>query len=109
METEERVSAISAAHREWYPAEVFAKEVPTPGLDIFMAAKCMIYLLGGDPQKRTMPDTVPWRIQSYLKGCTLSNPQQRPQNAHTLLEAFDELSEQLWGPKKFHKFTMPKR
>ena len=107
--TEERISAISGPYREWYPAEVFAKEIPTPGLDIAMAAKCMIYLLGGDPQKRTMPESVPWRIRNYLKGCTLSNPQQRPQDAHKLLEAFDELCAQLWGSKKFHKFTMPER
>jgi hypothetical protein len=69
----------------------------------------MIYLLGGDPHKRTMPDTVPWRIQSYLKGCTLPNPQRRPQDAHKLLGGFDELIEQLWGPRTFRKFTMPEQ
>jgi serine/threonine protein kinase len=107
--TEERISAISSPYRIWYPAEVFAKEVPTPGLDICMAAMCMIDLLGGDPHKRTMPETVPSRIQNYLKGCTLPNPHRRPQDAHKLLEAFDELIEQLWGPRTFHKFTMPER
>jgi hypothetical protein len=107
--TDERLSAISGPYREWYPAEVFAKAVPTPGLDICMAAKCMIDLLGGDPHKRTMPETVPSRIQNYLKGCTLPNPHRRPQDAHQLLEMFDELVEQLWGPRTFHKFTMPER
>jgi hypothetical protein len=105
--TEERISAISGEYREWYPAEVFTKEVPTPSLDVCMAAKCMIDLLGGNPHKRTMPETVPWRIQNYLKGCTLPNPLRRPQDAHKLLEDFDELIEQLWGPRTFHKFTMP--
>ena len=107
--TDERISAISGPYREWYPAEVFAKDVPTPGLDICMAARCMIDLLGGDPHRRTMPDTVPSRIQNYLKGCTLPNPHRRPQDAHKLLEAFDELIEQIWGPRTFHKFTMPER
>jgi len=107
--TDERISAISSPYREWYPAEVFTKDVPTPGLDICMAAKCMIHLLGGNPHKRTMPDTVPRRIQNYLKGCTLPNPHRRPQDAHTLLEAFDELIEQLWGPRTFHKYDVTNR
>jgi hypothetical protein len=108
-ETGERISAISSAYRDWYPAEVFAHEEPTPGLDIAMAAKCMIDLLGGDPHKRMLPTALPWQLQSYFKGCTLPNPRQRPQDAYTLLQDFDTLIERLWGPKKFHVFTMPKR
>jgi hypothetical protein len=108
-ETGERISAISSAYRDWYPAEVFAREEPTPGLDIAMAAKCMIDLLGGDPHKRTLPETLPWQLQSYFKGCTLPNPRQRPQDAYALLQDFDTLIERLWGPKKFHAFTMPGR
>jgi hypothetical protein len=108
-ETGERISAVSGSYRDWYPAEVFAHEEPTPGLDITMAAKCMIDLLGGDPHKRTLPATLPWQLQSYFKGCTLPNPRQRPQDAYALLQDFDTLIERLWGPKKFHVFTMPKR
>lgn len=108
-ETGERISAISSAYRDWYPAEVFAREEPTPGLDITMAAACMIDLLGGDAHKRVLPVALPWQLQSYFNRCTLSNPRQRPQEAYTLLQDFDALIERLWGPKKFHVFTMPKR
>lgn len=103
------ISAISADYRAWYPAEVFARQEPRPGLDIFMAASCMIDLLGGDPHQRTMPTSVPWQIQSHLHGCTLPLPHQRPQDARLLLQAFDELLEQLWGPRAFHVFAMPRR
>lgn len=65
------ISAISTPYREWYPAEVFAREEPQPGLDIYLAGLCMIDLLGGDPRGRTMPDSTPWQIQSHLQGCTL--------------------------------------
>ncbi|HET8846445.1 MAG TPA: hypothetical protein VFN35_33590, partial [Ktedonobacteraceae bacterium] len=103
------ISALSTAYRAWYPEEVFAREEPQPGLDIFLAGKCMIELLGGDPQQRTMPDRVPWQIQSHLKGCTLPRPSQRPQDARVLRQEFDELLERLWGPRTFHPFSMPGR
>jgi hypothetical protein len=106
--TGEHISALSSAYRDWYPGEVFAKAIPTPGLDIMMAARCMVDLLGGDPQKQTMPATIPWQIQSHLKGCMLPQPQQRPQDAMVLLQEFDDLIERLWGPRRFRKFMMPK-
>ena len=107
--TGEHISAISRSYRDWYPTEVFAREKPTPGLDIAMAARCMIDLLSGDPHKRTMPETVPWQIQNYLKGCTLPKPQQRPQDVHLLLDEFDDLIARLWGPRTFRAFAMPKQ
>ncbi len=107
--TEERISAISSAYLEWYPAEVFARKAPTPGLDIAMAARCMFDLLGGNPYMCTTSIHVPWQIQSYLKACTLALPSHRPQDAYTLLEEFDALIERLWGPRTFREFTMPER
>ena len=103
------ISAISSDYRAWYPTEVFARQEPQPGLDISMAASCMIDVLGGDPQQRSMPASVPWQIQSHLQGCTLPRPHQRPQDARILLQEFDELLARLWGPRKFHVFSMPGR
>ncbi len=100
------ISAISADYRAWYPAEVFARQEPQPGLDIYMAASCMIDLLGGDPQQHSMPAHVPWQIQNHLQGCAL--PHQHPQDARVLLQEFDELLERLWGPRTFHVFSMPR-
>ena len=103
----ERISAISSAYRAWYPAEVFAHEEPLPGLDIAMAARCMVELLGGDPLKQTLPASVPWQLASYLQGCMLANPSQRPQDARRLLSDFDELIARLWGARAFRAFVMP--
>lgn len=105
--TGEYISAISSPYREWYPQEVFAREEPTPGLDIFMAAMCMLYLLNGNTSKRTLPETIPWQLQNYLKGCMLPGPRQRPQDVAILLDEFDVLIERLWGLRKFHQFVMP--
>jgi len=106
--TGEYISAISSSYRDWYPAEVFAREVPTPGLDIAMVARCMIDLLGGDPRKQILLETVPWQLRQYLQGCMLPRPRQRPQDVHLLLDEFDDLIERLWGPRTFREFVMPK-
>jgi hypothetical protein len=74
-----------------------------------MGALCMIYLLGGDPVTGTLPDATPKRLQSFFRGVTLKKPAQRPQNALTLLDEFNDLIEQLWGPRRFRAFYMPQK
>jgi serine/threonine protein kinase len=103
------IKAISSPYRAWYPPEIFAREEPRPGLDLFMAGKCMIDLLGGDPYQQTMPESVPWQIQNHLKGCLLPRSHQRLQDVRILRQEFDDLLERLWGPRTFHPFFMPRR
>src|SRR5262249_46801672 len=105
----ETIPAISMAYEQWYPAEVLARELPKSGTDLYMSAECMIYLLGGDPTAGTIPDTVPTRVQTFLRGTALKKQAQRPQNALVLLDEFTGLCESLWGPRKFREFYMPKK
>lgn len=103
----ERISALVSEYRSWYPSEVFAHQEPRPGLDIALAARCMFELLGGDPLAHTLPGHIPWQLTSYLQGCTLANPAQRPQDARRLLHDFDTLIARLWGPRTFREFVLP--
>lgn len=108
----ERISAISAEYESWYPQEVFAKEGPRPGLDVYMAAKTMVYLLGGDPIKGTMPNTVHASIQGFLRACMIPNPRQRLQEIsgpNGLYMEFNRLLERVYGPPRFFKLEMPTR
>jgi hypothetical protein len=109
QKTSSVIPAISSAYRSWYSPEVFAREVPIPGLDIAMAACCMIDLLGGDAPLRTLPESIPWPLRNHLLGCTLSSSRMRVQDAHLVLSEFDALIERLWGPRVFRKFRMPQR
>ncbi|MEL6149960.1 MAG: molecular chaperone DnaJ, partial [Chloroflexota bacterium] len=86
--------------------EVFKKETPTAALDIYMAARSMLYLMGSDDGKQT--GNIPHRIYKFFEWCTLDGQRMRPQAAWPLLEEFDELIENLWGPRQFHEFTIPK-
>jgi serine/threonine protein kinase len=106
---DEYIPAISTEYKDWYPPEVLAKEPPRPGTDIYLGALCMIYLLGGDAVKGTLPESVPKRVQSFFRGTTLKGPAQRPQDALHLLEEFTELIESLWGARRFRAFSMPRK
>ncbi|HVU67813.1 MAG TPA: serine/threonine-protein kinase [Ktedonobacteraceae bacterium] len=103
------IKAISSPYRAWYPPEVFTREEPRPGLDLFMASTCMIDLLGGDPRQQSMPESVPWQIQNHLRSCLLPRAHQRLQDVRILRQEFDALLERLWGPRTFHPFSMPRR
>jgi hypothetical protein len=105
----QHIKARVAAFRDYYPPEVAAKGKATPGLDIYMLAKCSVYLLGGDPALGVVPASVPSAIRSFLQGCMLVAPTRRPQDAWVLHTEFNELLERLVGPKKYRTFAMPER
>lgn len=101
------IRTISSQYKAWYPDEVLAKETPMAGTDIYMAVRCMVYLLGGDPTTGEIPSRVPPPIRAFFKGCTQKSVRRRPRDAMSLLEEFNELIEQMWGPRVFRPFYMP--
>jgi serine/threonine protein kinase len=107
--TGECIRTIVAAYGHWYPPEVYAKQLPTPGLDIYMGARCVVYLMGGDPLTGELPDSVPLALRAFFRGCLMQTPAYRSQNAWALLDEFTHLIEQLWGPRTFRPFAMPAR
>jgi hypothetical protein len=103
--TGERIRTIRPEDRGWYSQEVWKGEIPSFGTDIHMSAKCMVWLLGGDPQKKIVPNSVPAPLKAFLKGCMLPD-RRAPQNAWSLKEEFDELIGRFWGKRTFHPFSM---
>jgi serine/threonine protein kinase len=104
--TGERIAGIEVPYITWYPPEILANEMPGPSADIFLAARSMAYILGGDPYQNTFPASVPRPIQAFLKSCTLPGQKSRPQDAWQVKEEFDDLLWRLWGERKFHPFQM---
>ena len=105
--TGEIITAIDAEYEDWYPDEVRNSELPVGATDIAMSARCMIFLLGGEPARGVFPARVPGPMQMFLKSCILPGKRARPQDAWGLKEEFDELLKKLWGERKFHPFSMP--
>jgi serine/threonine protein kinase len=103
-----RLTAISQDYMKWYPPEVLKKEPTKPSVDIFMAAKCMIYLLGGDAVDETLPSGVPKQIGAFLRSCLLKNKDMRSDDAGGYRYDFGELLGRLYGKRTFRVLDMPK-
>lgn len=104
------LKAVVNGNREWYPAEVFAKQSPSPGTDIAMAARTFVWLFGGDPVTGNMPRTVPLPFRAFFKGCLQTEQRMRPQDAWKLRDEFDEILERIgrpFYPRAFTPFVLP--
>jgi hypothetical protein len=91
------VPALVAKHRAAYPPEVTGKQPATAATDIFMATGLMLRLIH-DP---------PAALRRFARGCRYDKPRMRPQDAWRLLREFDELLDDLYGPRRFRPFAMP--
>jgi hypothetical protein len=71
-----------------------------------MAARCLVYLAGGDPETNWMPKSVPPSMQRFFATCLLARARMCPDDAWMLLEEFDELLLRLYGASRFHELTL---
>lgn len=97
---------VSRRYRHWYPAEVQRRRPVGPATDLFLSARCIVYLTGGDPETNRMPDTVPPPMRRFVGSCLLESASMRPSDAWALIEEFDDLLRALYGPPTFHPLTL---
>jgi hypothetical protein len=102
----QRIRSVPLRYRDWYPAEVHQQHPAGPATDLFLAARCLVYLGGGDPVTNRMPEAVPAPLRRFLSTCLLESARMRPDDAWALHEEFDELLQTLYGPPKFHELTL---
>jgi serine/threonine protein kinase len=91
------VPAVVAKHRAAYPPEVLAKQPASAATDIYLATGLMLRLTRNPPEA----------LRRFARGCRYDRPRMRPQDAWRLLEEFDELLGDLYGPRRFRAFAMP--
>jgi serine/threonine protein kinase len=103
------IKAVSPPHVADYPPEVSARQAATAATDIFMAAGCMVRLLGGDPATVALPPRVPRPIAALLRACLLPSPWRRPDDAWGVYDDVQEILGDLYGPPTFRPFVMPGR
>ncbi|HSU65764.1 MAG TPA: hypothetical protein VLJ39_02730 [Tepidisphaeraceae bacterium] len=99
-------SIVTAGYAHWYKREGALREPPGPGLDIGLAARCMVELLGGDGENVRLPAAVEPAIARYFQRCLGLEAAARP-GAWQLLEEFDKLVDVLWGPRRFRVLDLP--
>jgi len=109
VRTLDHVGVMHDDYEDFYPPEVSNKEPPTPATDIYMAAKSIIYILGGDVKTNRLPKRVPDYLQNFLRSCHITAQAMRPANAWELRREFDSFMRTHYGPPRYHKFEMPPR
>lgn len=97
---------ISGPHLAWYQREHLSSRSPTPAIDVALAARSMIFLLGGDPVTGMIPPTVDPALQRHFARCISRgpNPSLEPWR---LLEDVEKVIATLWGPRQFVPLVLP--
>lgn len=99
--TGQRIVAISGSYRSWYPPEVLAKKPVDSTTDLFLAARCMIHILGGDPVAGVVPKDVPAPFARFLASTQLANPLRRAPIDWALHDAFSDVAKSVYGKPAF--------
>lgn len=103
----ELLKAVSLPYRTLYPPEVVARRPVSPSTDLFMAARCMALLLGGDASATRFPGVVPRPLQRLLRACLIPAPHRRPSDAWAVFDDLQALLRAHYGPPQFRPFAMP--
>ena len=103
----ESLKAISPQFADFYPPEVLERRPATTATDLYMAARCMVRLLGGTRGTRDLPAGVPRPMRALLDACLIPAPARRPDDAWQVLDDFREILARLYGPAVFRPFHMP--
>jgi serine/threonine protein kinase len=98
------LTIVPGEFKSWYPPE--ARQSSVPATDIYLAAKSMVYLAGGDPVRDTLPDHVPHPLRQFLRACLLESPRMRPEDAWALHEELDDLLAEVYGPPQYVRLEM---
>ncbi|ONH60892.1 hypothetical protein CcI49_09960 [Frankia sp. CcI49] len=93
-----RVPAVVPRFAPMYPPEVAARRRPDEATDIYLATRCMTYLIGPG---------LPAQLRAFARGCTLPAAARRPHDAWRLLTELDDVLERLYGPRRFRPFHLP--
>ena len=99
---------LSEAALMYYPE--FAKSLPklSAPLDLVMSSRCVIHLLGGNPQTADLPSAVPALLTNLLKRTALAkrdDPAVR--DAWQIHQELGSISAQAFGPAIFNPIVMP--
>jgi hypothetical protein len=102
----EKIKAIVPAYKDFYPLDVFDKMPATYGVDLYMAASTLLWLLGGNVKTKTFPTSTPNSVRGLLRACWLSG-KHRTSDVDELYDDFKNLLEHFFGKPKFRPFLMP--
>lgn len=111
-----KAPAVASAWRHLYAPEILGRKRPLPESDIYMATRCIVYILGSDSRDVPLPRVDdPARASAaapfkrFLETCLEEAPRMRPSDAWEIRKNLDALMRRWYGPPRYHLFKMPAR
>jgi len=102
----QRLGRLGARYRGWYPPEAARQQPVAVATDLYLAARCFVYLAGGDPLTNVLPAHVPAPLRRFVLTCLLDGVRMRPDDAWAVLDDFAQLLRQLYGPPRFEELAL---
>ncbi len=102
-----KLKAWCPSFESFYAPEILSKKTLGPVTDLYMGAKTMVYLLGGDVDSNIFPPSVPVDLAQNFMLCLEKNPSKRPDNLQSYFNSFVKTIEKLYGKPKYHDFVVP--
>ena len=104
----ETLRTVSARFDSFYPQPAPGFLSLTPQLDLAMSARCIAFLLGGDPKTGTLPGAVPAPLAEVVRQVALSDPV-APSNedAWAIRQRLGRIADEAFGPPRFCPIAMP--
>jgi hypothetical protein len=104
----EKLHPTPSQYDAFYPQFSKSKPVLNPQLDIVMSARCVVSILGGDPETGSLPATIPPRLADIVHQIALSKPDGAAnQNAWAIREELGQIATAVFGPPQFIPIVMP--
>jgi len=101
----ETLRTISQRYESFYPRSGGSL---TTQLDIIMSARCVIAILGGDPENGSLPKSVPERLARLLQQIAFSEPTGSARgDAWSLREELGGIADDVFGAPQFIPIIMP--
>lgn len=104
----EKLRAISHRFESFYPQPTRSLSTLTAQLDLTMSARCMVAILGGNPEAGSLPATVPVRLAGIVQRIALTDPASSArEDAWTIREELGVIAKEVFGLPQFIPIVMP--
>jgi serine/threonine protein kinase len=83
--------------------EQVAGTPPIPETDFYCVGLTAMFILGGDPQAKTMPKSVPKPLRDLVESLCLYSPTKRPKDARQIVSKLSEVRQTVFGRRVSNK------
>jgi len=104
----EKLRMSSNRFESFYKLSKRLSSTLTPKLDLMMSARCVVAILGGNPETGSLPSTIPKRLADIIQQVALSDAgDPTRENAWAIREELGAIANEVFGAPQFIPIVMP--